>query len=246
MRRIFTLTAFLTLLSANAQFTSGNVNLGSTGMVVKLETTATTATLTLTGNSNSYLGIGFGSAGMGNGSDGFIYNSQSSVDYTFTGVGSNPVADTAQHWTVVTNTVASGIRTLVATRTLAGGSEDYTIANAAANIPISYARGTGLSLQNHGTSRGYSTLVMKASLSTEDFDQQKIKVYPNPVTDMLHFGDNGTIKKVSFYDITGRMVKTTLTEGKNSIDVSTLEKGTYVVEYELTDGSTSYDKIIKN
>lgn len=246
MRRIFTLTAFLTLLSANAQFTSGNVNLGSTGMVVKLETTTTTATLTLTGNSNSYLGIGFGSAGMGNGSDGFIYNSQSSVDYTFTGVGSNPMADTAQHWTVVTNTVASGIRTLVATRTLAGGSEDYTIANAAANIPISYARGTGLSLQNHGTSRGYSTLVMKASLSTEDFDQQKIKVYPNPVTDMLHFGDNGTIKKVSFYDITGRMVKTTLTEGKNSIDVSTLKKGTYVVEYELTDGSTSYDKIIKN
>ncbi|MEG1026692.1 MAG: T9SS type A sorting domain-containing protein [Flavobacterium sp.] len=246
MRRIFTLTAFLTLLSANAQFTSGNVNLGSTGMVVKLETTATTATLTLTGNSNSYLGIGFGSAGMGNGSDGFIYNSQSSVDYTFTGVGSNPMADTAQHWTVVTNTVASGIRTLVATRTLAGGSEDYTIANAAANIPISYARGTGLSLQNHGTSRGYSTLVMTAALSTEDFDQQKIKVYPNPVTDMLHFGDNGTIKKVSFYDITGRMVKTTLTEGKNSIDVSTLEKGTYVVEYELTDGSTSYDKIIKN
>ncbi|MEG0851607.1 MAG: T9SS type A sorting domain-containing protein [Flavobacterium sp.] len=73
-----------------------------------------------------------------------------------------------------------------------------------------------------------------------------MKVYPNPVTDMLHFGDNGTIKKVSFYDITGRMVKTTLTEGKNSIDVSTLEKGTYVVEYELTDGSTSYDKIIKN
>ena len=246
MRKIFTLTAFLTILAANAQFTSGNVTLGSTGMVVKLETNATTATITLTGNSNSYLGIGFGSAGMGNGSDGFIYNSQSSLDYTFAGVGSNPVADATQHWTVSSNTVASRIRTIVATRTLAGGTEDYVIANAAANIPISYARGTGLSLANHGTSRGYSTLVMKASLSTEDFDQQKIKVYPNPVTDLLHFGENGTIKKVSFYDITGRMVKTTLTEGKNSIDVSTLKKGTYVVEYELTDGSTSYDKIIKN
>ena len=246
MRKIFTLTAFLTILAANAQFTSGNVTLGSTGMVVKLETNATTATITLTGNSNSYLGIGFGSAGMGNGSDGFIYNSQSSLDYTFAGVGSNPVADATQHWTVSSNTVASRIRTIVATRTLAGGTEDYAIANAAANIPISYARGTGLSLANHGTSRGYSTLVMKASLSTEDFDQQKIKVYPNPVTDLLHFGENGTIKKVSFYDITGRMVKTTLTEGKNSIDVSTLKKGTYVVEYELTDGSTSYDKIIKN
>lgn len=245
MRKIFTLTAFLTILAANAQFTSGNVTLGSTGMVVKLETNATTATITLTGNSNSYLGIGFGSAGMGNGSDGFIYNSQSNLDYTFAGVGSNPVADATQHWTVSSNTVASGIRTIVATRTLAGGTEDYTIANAAGNISISYARGTGLSLANHGTSRGYSTLVMKASLSTEDFDQQKIKVYPNPVTDLLHFGENGTIKKVSFYDTTGRMVKTTLTEGKSSIDVLTLAKGTYVVEYELTDGSISYDKIVK-
>ncbi|KAA5531961.1 T9SS type A sorting domain-containing protein [Paenimyroides baculatum] len=245
MKKIFTLTAFLTILAANAQFTSGNVTLGSTGMVVKLETNATTATITLTGNSNSYLGIGFGSAGMDNGSDGFIYNSQSNLDYTFAGVGSNPVADVTQHWTVSSNTVASGIRTIVATRTLAGGTEDYTIANAAGNISISYARGTGLSLANHGTSRGYSTLVMKASLSTEDFDQQKIKVYPNPVTDLLHFGENGTIKKVSFYDTTGRMIKTTLTEGKSSIDVSTLAKGTYVVEYELTDGSISYDKIVK-
>ena len=246
MRKIFTLTAFLTILAANAQFTSGNVTLGSTGMVVKLDTNTTTATLTLTGNSNSYLGIGFGSAGMGNGSDGFIYNSQSSLDYTFAGVGSNPVADTAQNWTVVSNTVASGIRTLVATRTLAGGSGDYAIANAAANIPISYARGTGLTLANHGTSRGYSTLVMTATLSTEDFDKEKIKVYPNPVTDLLHFVENQQIKRVSFYDTSGRLVKTSITEGKNSIDVSTLEKGTYVVEYELTEGSTSYDKIIKN
>lgn len=245
MKKIFTLTAFLTILAANAQFTSGNVTLGSTGMVVKLDTNTTTATLTLTGNSNSYLGIGFGSAGMANGSDGFIYNSQSSLDYTFAGVGSNPVADTAQNWTVVSNTVASGIRTIVATRTLAGGSGDYAIANAAANIPISYARGTGLSLANHGTSRGYSTLVMTAALSTEEFDQQKIKVYPNPVTDLLNFTATGTIRKVSFYDTAGRLVKTAAADGKNSIDVSALEKGTYVVEYELTDGSTSYDKIIK-
>lgn len=245
MKKIFTLTAFLTLLAANAQFTSGNVNLGSTGMVVKLDTNSTTATITITGNSNSYLGIGFGSAGMANGSDGFIYNSQSTLDYTFTGVGSNPVADTAQNWTVVSNTVTSGTRTIVATRTLAGGSGDYAIANAAGTIPISYARGTGLSLANHGTSRGYSTLVMTAALSTEEFDQQKVKVYPNPVTDLLNFTANGTIKKVSFYDTSGRLVKTAAADGKNSIDVSALEKGTYVVEYELTDGSTSYDKIIK-
>ncbi len=245
MRRIFTLTAFLTLLAANAQFTSGNVSLGSTGMIVKLDTNATTATITLTGNSNSYLGIGFGSAGMANGSDGFIYNSQNTLDYTFTGVGSNPVADTAQNWTVVSNTVASGIRTLIATRTLAGGSGDYTIANAAGNIPISYARGTGLSLANHGTSRGYSTLVMTAALSNEDFEQQKISIYPNPVTDVLHLGNSQQIKKVSFYDTSGRLVKTAVTEGKSSTDVSILQKGTYIIEYELTNGNLSYDKIIK-
>jgi len=48
MRKIFTLAAFLTILAANAQITWGNVTLGSTEMVVKLETNATTATITLT------------------------------------------------------------------------------------------------------------------------------------------------------------------------------------------------------
>lgn len=86
---------------------------------------------------------------------------------------------------------------------------------------------------------------MTAALSTEEFEQQKVKVYPNQVTDLLNFTANGTIKKVSFYDTSGRLVKTAAADGKNSIDVSALEKGTYVVEYELTDGSTSYDKIIK-
>lgn len=59
---------------AMAQFTTGTVNLGSTGMTVKLDTSATLATITLTGADTSYLGIGFGgtgsSGGMANGVDG--------------------------------------------------------------------------------------------------------------------------------------------------------------------------------
>ena len=131
---------------AFAQFSSGTVSLGSSGMTVKLETTSTTVTLTLSGNSNSYLGIGFGTSGMVNGADGFIYNSTSNRDYTFKGVGVTPSADAAQDWKETSNSIASGIRTVVATRTLAGGAGDKAIANAAGAISIFYARGSSTTL----------------------------------------------------------------------------------------------------
>ncbi|MCS3530578.1 T9SS type A sorting domain-containing protein [Chryseobacterium sp. JUb7] len=241
----------LSLVIANfalAQFSSGVVNLGTTGMTVKLETTSTLATLTVTGADNSFLGIGFGSSGMAGGADGFIYNSTANRDYTFNGIGVTPSADGAQDWNVTSNTTASGTRTVVATRSLAGGAGDTPIPNAAGPFGIFFAKGNNtLTISNHTpANRGYATLNMTATLGTDEVaaNAKKVILYPNPAKETVSFKNADKIKSVDIYESTGRKVKSVKLDGE-SIPVNELRSGSYYFEILLKDGSVSYEKLIK-
>ncbi|MGI9580770.1 T9SS type A sorting domain-containing protein [Chryseobacterium sp. RRHN12] len=244
-----TLLALSVLLAnfALAQFSSGTVNLPATSMTVKLDTTPTGVTITVTGDSNSMLGIGFGTVGMAPGSDGFIYNSSANRDYTFIGM-TTPTADAAQDWTETSNTVSGSTRTIVATRSLTGGSGDFAIANAAGTINIFYSRKSGgTSLGYHDAGRGYATLTMTAaSLSTNEIaaNSKKVNLYPNPAKATVSFKNFDKIKSVDIYEATGRKVKSVKPESE-SISVADLKSGSYYVEILLKDGTTSYEKLIK-
>ncbi|SDQ81094.1 Por secretion system C-terminal sorting domain-containing protein [Chryseobacterium soldanellicola] len=243
------LTLCLALASAvGAQFSSGVVNLSTTGMTIKLDTTPTLVTMTLTGSDNSFMGIGFGNSGMAAGADGFIYNSSANRDYTFNGIGITPSADASQDWTVTSNTTSGGIRTVVATRSLNGGSGDTAIPNAAGSIGIFYAKGNNtLTLSNHTPpNRDYSTLTMTASLGTNDLalESKKVILYPNPAKETVNFKNADKIKSIDVYESTGRKVKSVKVNGEN-ISVSDLKSGSYYFEITLKDGSVSYEKLIK-
>jgi hypothetical protein len=244
------LTLCLALASAaGAQFSSGMVSLGSTGMTVKLDTTPTLATITVMGPDTSYMGIGFGSSGMASGADGFIYNSSANRDYTFSGVGVTPTADAAQDWTQTSNTTSGGIRTVVATRSLTGGSGDTAIPNAAGAINIFFAKGPGTALSSGyhgGGNRGYATLNMIASLATDELlaQNKKIALYPNPAKEVVNFKNADKIKSIDVYESTGRKVKSVKVNGEN-ISVSDLKSGSYYFEITLKDGSVAYEKLIK-
>ncbi|MDQ1855679.1 DOMON domain-containing protein [Chryseobacterium sp. WLY505] len=240
----------LSVLLANfvlAQFSSGTVNLPATSMTVKLDTTPTGVTMTVTGDSNSMMGIGFGTVGMAPGSDGFIYNSSANRDYTFIGM-TTPNADAAQDWTETSNTVSGSTRTVVATRSLTGGAGDFAIANAAGTINIFYSRKSGgTSLGYHDAGRGYATLTMTAAtLSTNEItaDSKKVNLYPNPAKSTVNFKNSDKIKSVDIYEATGRKVLSVKPDGK-SITVENLKSGSYYLEIQLKDGSTSYEKLIK-
>lgn len=242
---------------AMAQFTTGTVNLGSTGMTVKLDTSSTLATLTLTGSDTAYLGIGFGgtgsSGGMASGVDGFIHNSLSTtntnLDYTFAGVGSTPNADATQDWTVTSNTVAAGTRTIVATRSLAGGSGDTAFTNSNSTINIFFAKGPSTTLASNyhgGSNRGYAMLTRSALLGTSDLamENKKVSLYPNPAKETVSFKNADKIKSVDIYESTGRKIKTIKVDGAD-INVADLKSGNYYFEITLKDGSLSYEKLIK-
>ncbi|MET3538438.1 T9SS type A sorting domain-containing protein [Chryseobacterium limigenitum] len=246
------LTLSLALASAvGAQFSSGTVSLGSTGMTVKLDTSPTLVTITLTGADTSYLGIGFGNVGEGmqSGKDGFIYNSTANRDYTFANVGVTPNADATQDWTQTSNTTSGGIRTVVATRSLSGGAGDNAIANSAGNINIFFAKGPTtdlLSGYHGGGNRGYVSLNMTATLGTNDLalESKKIVLYPNPAKETVNFKNADKIKSIDIYESTGRKIKSVKIDGEN-INVADLKAGSYYFEIKLKDGTLSYEKLIK-
>ena len=248
MKKLLLISSLVLATTVSAQFSSGVVTLGSTGMTVKLDTTPTTATITLTGDSNSMLGLGFGSSGMANGADGFIYNSTSSRDYTFGGF-TAPSADAVQDWTITSNTVASGTRTIVATRSLSGGAGDTAFTNAAGTMNIFFAKGPSTTLAYHGGgtgNRGYAVLTKAGTLGVTDIlaENKKVRLYPNPAKETVSFKNADKIQSVDIYESTGRKVKTVKMDGEN-ISVSDLKSGNYYFEITLKDGSTAYQQLIK-
>jgi len=78
--------------------------------------------------------------------------------------------------------------------------------------------------------------------SIDDQNQLDISIYPNPTSDIVFIDGNYTQLKVVVYDILGKQVmKESIT---NSIDISQLEKGVYILQ--LSDGAkVTTQRIIK-
>jgi hypothetical protein len=79
------------------------------------------------------------------------------------------------------------------------------------------------------------------SLSSE-LPSDKIKIYPNPVSDALQISTTEAIKKVTLRTIDGRIL---LETRENNIDMSRFYKGIFLVDVQA--GNTSVSRrIIKN
>ena len=89
------------------------------------------------------------------------------------------------------------------------------------------------------TDDGYSC----PTASVDDKNQLDISIYPNPTSDIVYIDGNYTQLKVFVYDILGKQViNKSIT---NSIDISQLEKGVYILQ--LSDGvKLTTQRIIKN
>ena len=55
----------------------------------------------------------------------------------------------------------------------------------------------------------------------------------------------GTVKKVEIYDSAGRLVKVVDKPSENSVDVSSLAEGMYLINVQSTEGVSSSNLIIK-
>ena len=83
-------------------------------------------------------------------------------------------------------------------------------------------------------------------LSVNDTVKEKsnIGIYPNPVTDILYLKGTGKIEKAEIYTMVGQKVKS-FNEVEGQIDVSSLSKGTYILQYSVKGEKQQVYKFIK-
>ncbi|MFM7596737.1 MAG: DOMON domain-containing protein, partial [Flavobacteriales bacterium] len=131
MKKISLLLLLVVSLTAYAQtYTTGTVTLSSTAglaMTVKLDI-STNVSLTLTGPSTRWFAVGFNASSMAAGTDVVGVHSAGALtafDANLTGY-SAPATDVQQNWTITSDQVAGGVRTVIATRALSTGDpNDY-------------------------------------------------------------------------------------------------------------------------
>ena len=83
------------------------------------------------------------------------------------------------------------------------------------------------------------------TLGTSNFDVAKVKLYPNPTSNVLNIECVGTIQAISVYNVLGQeVINKVLNSTSTALDVSSLNSGIYVVK-TIVDGATSSTKFIK-
>ncbi|KQS94180.1 GEVED domain-containing protein [Chryseobacterium sp. Leaf394] len=97
---------------------------------------------------------------------------------------------------------------------------------------------------SYGEIEDYQLAITNGNLSTIENQPEKAGIYPNPVDDILYIKSNQKYKEFSLYSAEGRLVmKGDILD--NKINVSSLEKGYYVVEISDNKANSVRHKILK-
>ncbi len=87
------------------------------------------------------------------------------------------------------------------------------------------------------------TIHVENVLSAIETNSKSVKLYPNPVHDLLNVSDHGQVRSIMIFDLTGRLI---LSSSKSTgIDFTKVPSGLYIVNLILKDGKTESHKIIK-
>ncbi|WP_430405039.1 Ig-like domain-containing protein [Fluviicola sp.] len=163
---LFSICPFLSF-GQTKEITFAELTAGS-GMYFGAVMTPTDITVTVQGPSDRFLAFGFGT-GMATGNDAIIWSTLGTGaaplqlrDHRMIGQGNEPTVDAQQDWTVVSNNVSGGNRTIVASRALStGDANDVTFNFAATTQNLFWSKGPSATnqLQYHGASNRASGIV---------------------------------------------------------------------------------------
>ncbi|WP_242158964.1 T9SS type A sorting domain-containing protein [Aestuariivivens sediminis] len=84
-----------------------------------------------------------------------------------------------------------------------------------------------------------------SSLSTTDLEMTKIRIYPNPTSNVLRFKNvQNEALKLSVYNLLGKKVISTqsINASNNTLDVSSLNRGVYIIHFEDQSESLKFIK----
>jgi hypothetical protein len=164
-------------------------------------------------------------------------NYNATTTYTFTpSSGQCAIATTM---TVTVNTVTTDVTVQGNTITASASPATYQWINCSDNQPIDGATGASFTASQNGlyavviSQNGCSSTsdcVAITNLSTKGFEQEGWKIYPNPVTDNLFIHVNDA-SEVMVIDLAGKIIlRETLKPGSNTINVSEVSAGIYLLK----------------
>lgn len=247
------ITLLFTLLFTTTFFgqtySTGLMNF-TTGYSGQIDVTSSLVTLTLIGPSSGWLGISFDSTQMDDiGKDVVIFDGTNLSDRTFDGQGVVPPLDATQNWTVTSNTVVSGVRTVVGTRARStGDASDYTFSASAQALNIVWARKlANFTVSYHGGGSCGAT-VANFTLGNPDFNVEAFKLFPNPAKGFttIELPANINEAQVKIYDNLGRVVKNqSISKSENNVNTSDLSTGSYMVVVRTDCGNATKTLIIE-
>ncbi|MBB4806772.1 hypothetical protein HNP38_002068 [Chryseobacterium defluvii] len=84
--------------------------------------------------------------------------------------------------------------------------------------------------------------IMTGVLSTNEVSKTRTNIFPNPTKGEINIRTDKKIKSSTLFDMAG---KSLLKSNAEKIDISSLPKGTYLMQIEFNDGTTSNEKIIR-
>ena len=250
MKKIFFFIFLTICFSLSSQIYSTGTQTLLPGLTANIEINGNTfiTKLTLSGPSDVWLAIGFGNSEM-NGTDIFMTDGNTIRDaYSEPGPSSSlerpvPPQDSPSNesgdWNLISNTVSSDTRTIVATRlNNTQDSNDYIFNASEGSLSIIYAYGGTSMYAWHGPENRGATVLNVNTLGDYENTLLSFEMYPNPVSNLLtiQLPVNTEKTEVSILDLTGRLVKTkTTTTNDTSIDVQKISNGIYVVKVATRD-----------
>ncbi len=171
-----------------------------------------------------------------------------------TAVAVNTVVVTAQNNASTTITTANGTLQLQAavtpttanqavTWSVHSGSTSATVDNA--GLVTGLANGTAIiraTSVDDPLKFGELTVTVNIAASSDTFDADKVKIYPNPTTGMFFIDTEIDVKSIEIYNTSGQRI---LKTNKKNINLENAANGLYIINVYAADGTHASYKIIK-
>ncbi|UZO80786.1 T9SS type A sorting domain-containing protein [Aquimarina sp. ERC-38] len=155
-----------------------------------------------------------------------------------------PVVDANNNWTVTSNSISNGQRTVVASRALdTGDPTDYVFEENLTGLGMIFAHGRNAGdteIARHGGANAGVVTASFETLSVKELDASVLTMYPNPVKNKLQIEiKDGNNPKLTVMDYLGKTVKIQplkVVANTYQLEVSDLAKGMYLLKLETKNG----------
>lgn len=127
--------------------------------------------------------------------------------------------------------------TYLGTGVTAGSFDPATAGIGTHTITYSYTDGNGC----EGSAT--STIIVDGCASIDETNTIGLSIFPNPTNGLITIQFEGNSANINIVDITGKTISTSTIQSNESVDLSSLNAGTYFISVEV-DGRTSTERII--